>query len=197
MLGYCVMAEEAVRQLAAASSGGPPPTHVFVQAGCGGLAAALIGYFWDSWGALRPRLTVVEPERADCVYRSMEADRPIQVKGSLETIMAGLACGEVSAIAWPILRLAVSDALANPDSIAASAMRMLAQGIEGDRAIVAGESGVGGLAGLLAASGDAAIRHRLGLDESARVLLIGSEGDTDPAVYRQIVGRSAAEVRAG
>jgi diaminopropionate ammonia-lyase len=191
MQGYCVMAEETVRQLA-----GTRPTHVFVQAGCGGLAATVIAYFWETWGASRPRLIVVEPERADCVYRSIEADSQIQVTGDLKTIMAGLACGEVSGIAWQILRRATSDALAIPDSAAVSAMRMLAEGIGGDAPVVGGESGVGGLAGLLAASGEPPIRDRLGLDESAQVLLIGSESDTDPALYRQIVGRSAGEVRA-
>jgi len=191
MQGYCVMAEEAARQLA-----GERPTHIFVQAGCGGLAASVIAYFWETWGPSRPRLIVVEPERADCVYRSIEADTRVQVAGDLDTIMAGLACGEVSTIAWEILRGATSDALAVPDSAAISAMQALAEGIGGDVPIVGGESGVGGLAGLLAASADPHVGSGLGLDESARVLLFGSEGDTDPVLYRQIVGRAAGEVRA-
>ncbi len=191
MQGYCVMAEEAARQLA-----GERPTHIFVQAGCGGLAASVIAYFWETWGPSRPRLIVVEPERADCVYRSIEADTRVQVAGDLDTIMAGLACGEVSTIAWEILRGATSDALAVPDSAAISAMQALAEGIGGDVPIVGGESGVGGLAGLLAASADPHVGSWLGLDESARVLLFGSEGDTDPVLYRQIVGRAAGEVRA-
>jgi diaminopropionate ammonia-lyase len=190
MQGYCAMAEEVVRQLA-----GVVPTHVFIQAGCGGLAASVIAYFWEIWGASRPRLVVVEPERADCVYRSLAADTQVQVTGDLDTIMAGLACGEVSTIAWEILRHATGDALAIPDSAAISAMRALAEGIGGDSPIVGGESGVGGLAGLLAASGDPQIGRRLGLDESARVLVFGSEGDTDPLLYRRIVGRAAGEVR--
>lgn len=196
MQGYCVMAEEVVRQLAVMATGKTPPTHVFLQAGCGGLAAAVIAYFWDTWGPLRPRLIVVEPDRADCVYRSIEADAQVRVAGDLDTIMAGLACGEVSGIAWQILRRAVADALAIPDSAAVSAMQALAEGIGGDVPIVGGESGVAGLAGLLSAVGDPKTRIRLGLDESARVLLFGSEGDTDPALYRQIVGRGAGEVRA-
>ena len=196
MQGYCVMAEEVVRQLAGTAAAQKPPTHVFLQAGCGGLSASVIAYFWETWGPLRPRLIVVEPERADCVYRSIEADAQVQVTGDLETIMAGLACGEVSTIAWEILRLAASDSLAIPDTAAVSAMRALAQGICGDAPIVGGESGVGGLAGLLAVSADPQMRRRLGLDELARVLLFGSEGDTDPLLYRQIVGRGASEVRA-
>jgi diaminopropionate ammonia-lyase len=194
MQGYCVMAEEALRQLAA--DGEPPPTHTFIQAGCGGLAASVIAYLWDSWGTKRPRLIVVEPERADCVYRSIEADCQMQVSGDLETIMAGLACGEVSDVAWKVLQRAASDALAIPDSLAVSAMQALAEGIHGDKPLVAGESGVGGLAGLLGACADPALRRQLGLTSDSRVLLFGSEGDTDPAVYQQIVGRPAGAVRA-
>jgi len=193
MQGYCVMAEEALRQLAA--DGEEPPTHTFIQAGCGGLAAAVIAYLWESWGPRRPRLIVVEPERADCVYRSIEADRQVQVTGDLETIMAGLACGEVSDVAWEVLQRAASDALAIPDSLAVSAMRALAEGIDGDRPLVAGESGVGGLAGLLGVCADAPLRSRMGLTPSSRIMLFGSEGDTDPAVYQQIVGRPAHAVR--
>ncbi len=191
MQGYCVMAEEAARQLA-----GTIPTHLFIQAGCGGLGAAVIAHLWDRWGPARPRLIVVEPERADCVLRSIAADQQVQVTGDLATIMAGLACGEVSGLAWQILRRAASDALAIPDAAAVAAMRALAEGIGADAPVVAGESGVGGLAGLMAAAADPALRRELGLDGDTRVLLFGSEGDTDPALYRQLVGRPASAVRA-
>lgn len=190
MQGYCVMAEEVVRDLAASE----PPTHAFIQAGCGGLAAAVIAHLWDTWGPRRPRLIIVEPEHADCVYRSIEAGHQVQVTGDLDTIMAGLACGEVSTVAWAILKRAASDVLAIPDSAAIFAMQALAEGIEGDTPLVAGESGVGGLAGLIAASADPNLRRQLGLSEASRVLLFGSEGDTDPALYRQIVGRAAGAV---
>ena len=194
MQGYCVMAEEAARQLAPA---GQPPTHTFIQAGCGGLAAAVVAHLWDKWGPQRPRLIIVEPERADCVYRSVEAGHQVQVTGDLETIMAGLACGEVSTVAWAILKRAASDVLAIPDSAAIFAMQALAEGIEGDAPLVAGESGVGGLAGLIAASADSNLRRQLGLSDASGVLLFGSEGDTDPALYRELVGRPASAVVAG
>jgi diaminopropionate ammonia-lyase len=118
----------------------------------------------------------------------------MQVTGELETIMAGLACGEVSSVAWTILRQAASDVLAIPDSAAIQAMRALAEGIGGDPPLVGGESGVGGLAGLIAACADPGLRKILGLTPSSRVLLFGSEGDTDPALYSQIVGRPASAV---
>ena len=191
MRGYAAMAEEAVRQLAAE----PKPTHLFIQAGCGGLAAAVAGHLWESWDRASPRVVVVEPERADCVWQSLEAGELVRVMGGLETIMAGLACGEVSLVAWDLLRQGVSDALAISDAPARAAMQALASGAGGDPAIIAGEAGVGGLAGLMAVAGDEALRKKLGLGADARVLVIGSEGATDPALYREIVGRSPEDVK--
>jgi diaminopropionate ammonia-lyase len=192
MQGYAVMAEEAARQLPGAAR----PTHLFLQAGCGGLAAAVIAHLWESWQGTRPRFVIVEPEHADCVWRSLSAGKPVRVMGDLETIMAGLACGEVSLVAWDVLLLAVSDAIAIPDGAAKVAMRTLAEGIAGDPRIVGGEAGEGGLAGLLAAAGDKALWTKLGLGPDARVLIIGSEGATDPLVYHRIVGRAPNQVKA-
>lgn len=191
MHGYGVMAGEIVEQMAA-----EPPTHVLVQAGVGGLAAAVCARFWMHWGARRPRFVVVEPTQADCVYRSLVAGKPVVVDGALDTVMAGLACGEVSELAWEILKGGVNAALRVDDAYALSAMRVLAQPLAGDPPIVAGETGGAGLAALLAAREHPGIRSLLALDERSRVLLLGSEGDTDPAIYRQIVGRSAADVLA-
>jgi diaminopropionate ammonia-lyase len=192
MHGYGVMAAEIARQL----EGAPPPTHVFVQAGVGALAAAVCASFWLHWGAHRPRFVTVEPTRADCVFRSLEAGRPVVVGGSLETVMAGLACGEVSELAWEVLESGTDAAVAVDDDRALEAMRRLAAPAAGDPAIVAGETGAAGLAALLAAHADAALARALGIDAGSRVLLLGSEGDTDPAIYRTVVGRSAEEVLA-
>jgi len=192
MQGYAAMAEEIVGQLPP----GPKPSHLFLQVGCGGLAAAVMAHLWESWQAEHPRLVIVEPERADCVWRSLAAGEPVPVKGDLDTIMAGLACGEVSLVAWDVLRLAAADALTIADEYAAEAMRILAKGAGGDPRIVAGESGVGGLAGLMAVAGNDAVRQSLALGRESRVLVIGSEGATDPAVYEQIVGRKLDTVGA-
>lgn len=188
MHGYGVMAQEIVEQLDA------PPTHVFAQAGVGALAAALCASFWLRWGARRPRCVTVESMHADCVYRSLAAGRRVAVGGDLDTVMAGLACGEVSELAWEILREGADAAIAVDDAFALTAVRQLAGPTAGDPPIVAGESGGAGLAALLAARDDAQIRETLGLDADSRVLLIGSEGDTDPTVYREIVGCGAEEV---
>ena len=191
MHGYGVMAAEIAQQL-----GGSPPTHVFAQAGVGAMAAAVCASFWLRWGEGRPQFVVVEPLHADCVYRSLEAGRPVVVGGSLDTVMAGLACGEVSELAWEILHGGANAAVALDDAYALEAMRLLAHPSAGDPAIVAGETGGAGLGALLAARDYPEIRATLALDADSHVLLLGSEGDTDPAIYRQVVGRTAQEVLA-
>jgi diaminopropionate ammonia-lyase len=188
MHGYGVMAAEIAHQI------DTPPTHVFAQAGVGALAAAVCASFWLRWGDERPRFVAVEPLAADCVYRSLAAGRPVVVEGDLDTVMAGLACGEVSELAWEILRGGANAAIALDDAYALEAMRMLASPGAGDPPLVAGETGGAGLGALLAARDYPEVRATLGLDASSRVLLLGSEGDTDPAIYRQIVGKTAREV---
>ena len=183
MQGYTVMAAEAAEQL----PDGVVPTHVLVQGGVGGMAAAICSDFWQRWGASRPRFVVVEPERADCLYQSARAGRLTPASGDLETMMAGLSCGEVSPLAWEILATGADAFMTVPDSAAIDCMRLLA---DGDPPVVAGESAVAGLAGLLAAPDE------IGIDEGSVVLLFGSEGDTDPELYREIVGRPADAVRA-
>ena len=193
MQGYGVVAEEIFTQL----PGGAAPTHVFLQAGVGGMAAALCARFWQRWAAARPRLVVVEPERAACLYESARAGRPVVLTGDLDTVMAGLSCGEVSALAWPVLAAGAEDFMTIGDDRALDTVRFLADGAGGDAPLVAGETGVAGLAGLRAAAADPALRAALALGPASRVLVIGSEGDTDPDIYRRIAGRDAEAVRAG
>jgi diaminopropionate ammonia-lyase len=193
MQGYGVIAEEIFAQL----PGGVAPTHVFLQAGVGGMAAALCARFWQRWAAARPRLVVVEPERAACLYESARAGRPVVLTGDLDTVMAGLSCGEVSALAWPVLAAGAEDFMTIGDDRALDTVRFLADGAGGDAPLVAGETGVAGLAGLRAVAGDPALRAALALGPASRVLVIGSEGDTDPDIYRRIAGRDAEAVRAG
>lgn len=187
MQGYTLLVEEMMEQAPA------PPTHVFVQAGVGGLAAAVAGHYWRRMGPARPRIVVVEPIRADCVFRSIAAGRPAPVPGSTDTFMACLAAGEVSAPAWVILRQGIDDVLALPDAAAEEAMRLLAAGVAGDAPIVSGESGCAAVAGLIAAALDPATRAALALD-GARAICIGSEGATDEEAFRRVVGRPAAEI---
>jgi diaminopropionate ammonia-lyase len=182
MQGYAVLAVEAAEQDAR-------PTHVFVQGGVGGLAAGLLSIYWERQGAERPVVVVVEPETADCLFQSALAGRWTTVGGDLDTIMAGLACGEPSELAWALLSPGADGFITIPDGRAAEAMRDLAS-----LGIAAGESGVAGLAGLRAVASDAGVRAALGLDPNSRILCIGTEGATDPDIYREIVGRDADEV---
>jgi diaminopropionate ammonia-lyase len=191
MHGYGVMSREVIAEL-----GDAPPTHVFVQAGVGAFAASVAAAFWLAWGERRPQLVVVEPIEADCHLRSAQAGGPVAVTGALDTVMAGLACGEVSPAAWEIVSGAASVFVALDDRYALDAVRRFAEPQSGDPVIVSGETGAVGLAALLAAHEHARLRALLGLDGNARVLLMGSEGDTDPDIYKQITGRTAAEVLA-
>jgi len=192
MQGYTIMAQEALEQLPA----GELPTHVFVQGGVGGVAAAVAAHLWESLGERRPRVVVVEPDRAACISESVRSGRLTAVYGDLDTLMAGLACGEVSVLAWDILDEGSTDVLTVPDEAAADCMRLLANPTADDPAIVAGESAVAGLAGVLLALERPQVKHALGLDAGSRALLFGTEGATDADLYASIVGRPAEAVGA-
>ncbi|WER50569.1 diaminopropionate ammonia-lyase [Cupriavidus sp. WKF15] len=191
MQGYQVMIDEAVGALT------EWPTHVFVQAGVGGFAAAVCGYFWERDMARRPVFVVVEPQAADCLSRSARAGRVTAVTGELDTLMAGLACGEVSLLAWEILAQGADAYCTIDDTAAVATMRLLANPAAGDPTIVAGESAVAGLAAAIAAMQDPQARSALGLGADSRLLFIGSEADTDAELYARLVGRSADAVRNG
>ncbi len=184
MQGYAVLALESDAQ-------GARPTHIFIQGGVGGLAAAILSHAWETQGAARPCLVVVEPENAACLLESARAGRPVTIEGDLDTIIAGLACGEPSILAWQILSRGADAFMTISDDDARAAMRDLAA-----VGVVGGESGVAGLAGLLKAAGDPGMRAALHLDAGSRVLCYGTEGATDPDVYRSIVGMPTEDVMA-
>lgn len=191
MAGYSLIAAEAVEQLGAGR-----PTHVLVQGGVGGVAAALCAELRDAWGEAAPRFVVVEPALAACLLASVRRGACTGIAITDETVMAGLSCGDPSPLAWEVLAVGADDFVAVDDRFVPPAMRMLADGEGGDPPVVAGESAVAGLAALLAAEEQPAIRAALGLDAGSRLLLIGTEGATDPDIYRRIVGRSAEDVLA-
>lgn len=181
MHGYMAMADEVADVL------DRPPTHVFLQSGVGGFAAAVAARFWQRWGAKRPRAIVVEPTHAACLLASVRAGRASAVGGELDTIMAGLACGVPSTTAWRVLDEAAFAFMAIGDTPAVEAMRLLATGDAGAGPIVAGESGAAGLAGLIVARAAPALSDSLDLGPDSRVLLFGTEGATDPALYARLV----------
>jgi diaminopropionate ammonia-lyase len=193
MHGYRVIVDEVVQQL----SSGQLPTHVFVQTGIGGIAAAFATHFWEVWNISRPRFVVVESKEAACMLRSAQADRLVNLEGPINTRLYGLAAGRPSTLAWDVLRVASNDFVTISDAASHCAMRVLASGTGGDPPVVAGEAGAAGLGALITALSDRNRRDALGLDEQSRVLLIVTEGATDPANYQAIVGHTHNEVLQG
>ena len=190
MQGYGTMAAEAAEQLRALEVN--RPTHVFVQAGVGSLASAMVGYFANLFPTCPPKFVIMEAAAADCLYQGAKAadGDPRIVGGDLQTIMAGLACGEPNTIGWDILRNHADAFLSCPDWVAAKGMRMLAAPVKGDPSVTSGESGAVGMGVISTIMSDPAyaeLRDELGLDKSSRVLLFSTEGDTDPDRYKQIV----------
>lgn len=190
MQGYGTMAMEADDQLH--DAGCERPTHVFIQAGVGSLAGAVQGYFANRYPDAPPKVIVVEAEAAACLYKSaVTDDGSIQiVDGDMQTIMAGLACGEPNTISFDILKNHVDTFLACPDWVSSLGMRMLAAPLKGDAPVTSGESGAapfGALVSIMEMEEYKDLREHLGLDENSRVLLFSTEGNTDPERYESIV----------
>lgn len=190
MQGYTTSLSEAQEQLAA--QGIVKPTHIFVQAGVGALAAATIGFYEQLFGVARPVSVVVEPQSAACLYRSAEiADgKPHSFPGELDTMMAGLACGDPSPLAWDVLHDCADAFLACPEYVAAKGMRVYGVPLQGDPFIVSGESGavtLGALMFIMERPELKPLREYLKLDKDSHVLLINSEGNTDPNHFRRVV----------
>lgn len=190
MQGYGTMAMEADEQLTDYGCG--RPTHVFIQAGVGSLAGAVQGYFANRYPENPPKVIVVEAAAAACLYKGAAlGDGSIQiVDGDMVTIMAGLACGEPNTISWDILKNHADTFIATTDWAAAKGMRMLAAPIKGDTPVTSGESGAapfGTLAAIMCMEEYRDLREHLGLDETSKVLLFSTEGDTDPDRYESIV----------
>ena len=173
---------------------GPPPTHIFLQAGVGAMAGAMSGFFADLYGEARPTVVIVEPTGADCIYRTAAAgDGQYYVCRELNTIMAGLSCGEVCTVAYDILSRHADYVVACPDSVSKTGMRLLAHPEFGDDAVISGESGavcVGLVFELMTSRELAELRARLSLNDASRVLCISTEGATDKAVFEEITGIS-------
>lgn len=188
--GYSTMGYEAYEQLK--RLGEEKPTHIFLQAGVGSMAGAITGLFSAIYGEDRPIITIVEPNKADCIYRTAEADdgKLRFVTGDMDTIMAGLACGEPCTIGWNILKDYADNFISCPDYTAAEGMRILGNPPKGDERVISGESGaatLGCVAEIMTNNNLAWMREKLKLDENSRVLFFSTEGDTDKENYIDIV----------
>jgi len=186
MQGYGTMGLEAFEQLP------EKPTHIFLQAGVGSMAGAIAGLFAALYGEDRPIVTIVEPSKADCIFRTAQAnDGKLRfVAGDMDTIMAGLACGEPCSIAWNVLKDHADHFISCPDYVAAKGMRILGNPAGRDDRVISGESGAscfGCVAEIMTNPELTHIREKLALNETSRVLFFSTEGDTDRKHYKDIV----------
>ena len=188
MQGYGTLAMEADKQL---EEDGCRPTHIFIQAGVGSLAGGVIGYFSNRFKENPPIMVVAEANAADCLYRSaMQGDgNRVDVTGDMLTIMAGLACGEANTVSWDILRNHASAFVSCPDWVSANGTRIYGSPLRGDKQVISGESGsvtMGLLHAIMTRPEYKDLKEALKLDENSEVLLVSTEGDTDPDRYHEI-----------
>ena len=190
--GYTTMAKEAFSQMK--EEGVAKPTHILLQAGVGAYAGGVLGYVVNLFKDEVPKVIILEPEKADCIFKSAISDKkePVFVTGDMDTIMAGLACGEPNPLTWPVLRDFSHAFVSCPDYVAEEGMRILASPKGDDRKIVSGESGavgVGFLKVILENRDFCYDKKMLGFDESSVVLCFSTEGDTDPDSYKRIINK--------
>lgn len=187
MQGYTTMGMEITEQLH-----GVVPTHIFLQAGVGAMAGAMTGFFSNYFGENMPKLIIVEPDKADCLYHTAKANdgKLHVVEGNLNSIMAGLCCGEVCTVGWKVLRHHADYFFSCPDYVAADGMRVLGNPLPDDAAVISGESGAvtsGLVYNLMTDKALEEFRKKNGLNENSVILCISTEGDTDRENYRHVV----------
>jgi diaminopropionate ammonia-lyase len=186
MQGYSALLSEVLEQVE-----GFQPSHVFLQAGVGSMASGVQAAIVEQYGIQGPTVCIVEPENAACYFKSMQiADGELHaLEGHLETSMAGLACGTPSSLAWPIIRDYSDFALKCTDDITELGMRELAHPTGDDEKIVSGESGAvttGLLIALMENRDNSDMIERLSIGPESKILLISTEGATDPGNYRRV-----------
>ena len=197
MQGYATMFVEAQEQFS--GQGLSRPTHLLVQAGVGSLAAAAIGFYSMLFEDNVPLSMVVEPTKAACLYESLRIGdgKPHSVTGELDTIMAGLACGEPNPLAWETLYNCADYFAICPDYVAAKGMRVYSTPLTDDPFIISGESGavtLGALMYTMEYEGARELRDAMGLNEDSQILLINTEGNTSPDEFRSVVWEGSMPV---
>ena len=190
MQGYAMVADEIIDQFIEQL----PPTHVFVPGGGGRLAGAICGHLWERYTFHRPRVIIVEPTESACLYQSALQGHAVTVSKEGRSVMDGLVVESASPQAWTVLSKGAFAFLTIPDAAAIDAMQQAASGVDGDLRLVIGDTGIAGWAGFLAVTSDEHLRRQLDLNTSSRVVIIATEGATDPKVYENIVGTSPARI---
>ncbi len=184
MHGYSIIVSELIEQLSKNA------THVFVPAGVGGLAAAIAGRWSNISEKTKPAIIVVEPNKANCVYKAIMQGSPVELEGDVNSFMACLSAGTVSPAAWPIIATEVDHVVTISDEIAKETMRALASGFNGDQPLISGESGCATVAAIIAVAQKDELRKSLGINSDSRIVAIGSEGATAPELWQEVVGFS-------
>lgn len=193
--GYMTIMAEIAEQLKTATLNNV--THIFLQAGVGSFAASIAAAFHHLTANANksPKIIIVEPMEAECLYQSAKdaSGDPQRVYGDLDTMMAGLACGEPNPVAWDILKSISDYFLSTDDTISAKGMQVLGKPLGGDAKVISGESGavtLGALYEILANDQNGTLKEELGLDESSNILVISTEGDTDPENYQKVINET-------
>ena len=181
MAGYTIMIKEIMDQ-----NTQEPFTHVFLQAGVGGMAAAMIAGF-AKYSNNIPKFIIIEPENANCVFKSIENKKATTVNIINETIMGGMSCGDVSTVAWEILKDSSNYSLTITDDEISTVVAMLAEAKLSNEKIIAGECAVPGIIALIGLFKNKEYLNKLNLDQKSKVLLFGCEGLTDPAMYEKLL----------
>jgi diaminopropionate ammonia-lyase len=188
MAGYTIMIKEIVDQIKSESI-----THVFLQAGVGGLAAAMIAGFAKFSNNI-PKFIIVEPENADCVFKSIKNNEPTRVEINKETIMGGMSCGDVSTVAWEILKNSSKYCLTIPDDAISTVVALLAESRLSDKKIIAGECAVPGIIALISVFKNKDYLNKLELNPNSKILLFGCEGLTDNKMYQKLLSEGLKKI---
>jgi len=188
MAGYTIMIKEIMDEIDSNSI-----THVFLQAGVGGMAAAMIAGFAKLSNNI-PKFIVVEPTNADCVFQSIQNKKPTRVNIVKETVMGGMSCGDVSSIAWEILKNSANYCLTIPDKAISTAVALLAESRLSNKKIIGGECAVPGLIALIGSFNNKEYFDKLKLNSESNVLLFGCEGLTDKAMYEKLLSDGLKQI---
>ena len=189
MAGYSVMIKEIIDEL-----NDQKITHVFLQAGVGGMAAAAIAGF-AKFSKNIPSFIIVEPEDAECVLESIKNSKPTSIDIKKESIMGGMSCGDVSTVAWEILKNSANYCLSISDEGISSTVALLSNKDLSKNKIIAGECGVPGIISLISLMKDQEKTKKVGINENSKVLLIGCEGLTDQKMYDQLLSSGLEKIK--